>query len=233
MIDKFKSELQFCLSLNKTLHASSLVIDTFGNLSQRLGTDYFCIKPSGVDPHEIELSDIPIIDIDSGEQVFGNLRPSSDTPTHRHLYRERRDIGGVVHTHSIHATAFAQAGQSIHNIGTTHSDYWREEIPITRELAESEVESDYELNTGVVILEALQTLGESCLGCPGVLVRNHGPFTWGEDSISALRHAELLEYIAHLSILTHTLGKDVNMPDFLKKKHYERKHGINSYYGQL
>ncbi len=232
MIDKYKKELNLCLNLNQTLYDSNLVIDTFGNLSQRLGNDYFCIKPSGVDPHMVELDDIPIINIATGEQVSGKLRPSSDTPTHRQLYRVRRDIGGIVHTHSLHATAFAQAGLSIRNVGTTHSDYWREEIPVTRELAESEVDSDYELNTGVAIIEALQTQGESSLGCPGVIVRNHGPFTWGSDANSALRHAELLEYIAHLSILTHSLSEQIQMPNFIKQKHYERKHGKNSYYGQ-
>lgn len=232
MNDSTNAKLKSCIYLNIELHSSPLVIDTFGNLSERIDANYFCIKPSGVDPKELCEEDIPVINIATGEKVSGRLKPSSDTPTHLELYKAYPEIGGIVHTHSLHATAFSQAGQQIENIGTTHADYWRDSIPVTRGLMEAEVIYDYEKNTGIVIKEALDRLKESSLTCPGILVRHHGPFTWGVDGKEALKHAEILEYISKLYALTNAITAHTNMPKFLRDKHFKRKHGSKSYYGQ-
>lgn len=225
-------KLKLCLDLNVELHCSPLVLDTFGNLSQRIDDNSFCIKPSGIDPRELSVEDIPVINIDTGKKVSGKLKPSSDTPTHLELYKAFKNIGGIVHTHSLYATAYAQAGQKIENIGTTHADYWKNAIPVSRALLEAEVVNAYEKNTGLVIKETLENLNESITTCPGILVKHHGPFTWGTDARRALKHAELLEYVAQLYSLTNAIQVRCDMPDFLKEIHFQRKHGVNSYYGQ-
>ena len=232
MNDSTIAKVKSCIDLNIELHSSPLVIDTFGNLSERIDTNFFCIKPSGVDPKELCEEDIPVINISTGEKVSGRLKPSSDTPTHLELYKALPEIGGIVHTHSLHATAFSQAGHKIENIGTTHADYWQGSIPVTRGLLKAEVINDYEKNTGLVIKETLDTLNESPLTCPGILVRHHGPFTWGKDAKQALKHAEILEYISKLYVLTNAISTHTNMPQYLKHKHFQRKHGSKSYYGQ-
>ena len=226
------STIKDCIDLNRQLYHSKLVIDTFGNLSERIDKHHFCIKPSGVNPDSIEQEDVPVIEISSGSQVGGRLKASSDTPTHLKLYREYNEIGGIVHTHSLYATSWAQAGNPITNLGTTHSDYWLDDIPVTRKMTDDEINSNYEFNTGKVIVESLRINAVNPASCPGILVQNHGPFTWGVNGSEALKNAEILEFVAQLAINTLNLKSDANIGLSLKEKHYFRKHGPNAYYGQ-
>ena len=222
---------QAVLEANLALPKHGLVTFTWGNVS---GTDrdlgLVAIKPSGVSYERMTAEDIVVLDLD-GNQVEGKLRPSSDTPTHLALYRRYPDIGGVVHTHSTHATAWAQAGREIPAFGTTHADYFHGRIPCTRSLLHEEVESDYELNTGRVIIE---TLGErEVLAMPGILVREHAPFAWGKSADDAVHNAVVLEEVARMAWLTISLSPSQSeIAEFLLDKHYLRKHGANAYYGQ-
>ena len=172
-----------------------------------------------------------VVDLLSGERVEGKLKPSSDTPTHLELYRRFPTIGGITHTHSKTATAFAQAGLPIPAFGTTHADYFYGDIPCTRELTPDEVESGYELNTGKVIIETIGA--RDPLSNPGILVRNHGPFTWGTTAAESVYHAVVLETVAEIALSTVLLKKDCSRaPQHILDKHYFRKHGANAYYGQ-
>jgi L-ribulose-5-phosphate 4-epimerase len=174
-----------------------------------------------------------IVSLETGKVVGGKLRPSSDTPTHLALYLAFAGIGGIVHTHSEYATAFAQAGQSIRCMGTTHADYFYGDIPVTRALRQAEVEQDYELNTGGVIVEAFTGRRISPEKMPAVLVAHHGPFTWGADAFEAIHHAEALEYVARLEWRVRALNPNAPRPDAcLIDKHHSRKHGPSAYYGQ-
>ena len=222
---------------NRKLAGTGLVLGTFGNVStadRALGE--MAIKPSGVPYDTLEAAQMVVVSLDTGAVIDGSLRPSSDTPTHRELYRAFPAIGGVVHTHSEYATAFAQARLPIRCMGTTHADYFCVDVPVTRPMTRDEVETDYERNTGVVIVETIRACGHGghdhdAVGA--VLVANHGPFTWGADAIAAIERAQVLEYLARLEWRVRTLAPDAPRPDgFLVDKHFRRKHGPSAYYGQ-
>jgi L-ribulose-5-phosphate 4-epimerase len=217
---------------NMDLASSGLVMGTFGNLSavdRSMGV--FAIKPSGVPYEHLTADHIVLVSLDTGESFDSSLRPSSDTPTHLELYRAF-DCGAIVHTHSEYATMFAQARMPIRCMGTTHADYFRGDIPVTRAMHRDEVERDYEKNTGRVIVETFHD-GLSSREIQAVLVANHGPFAWGRDAATAIEHARVLEYLARLEWRVRTLAPAAERPDgFLIDKHFLRKHGPGAYYGQ-
>ena len=221
------------LDANLELPRKGLVTYTWGNVSARdRETGLVIIKPSGLDYDGMRWEDMVVVDLE-GKAVEGNLRPSSDLLTHLELYKRYPQIGGIVHTHSARATAWAQAGRSIPFYGTTQADYFRGPIPCTREMTAREVEEAYELNTGLVIIETLDGLGLDPIEMPAVLCKNHGPFTWGKDAAEAVHNAVVLEEVAKMALWTEQLNPDVRpAPESLLKKHYERKHGKNAYYGQ-
>ena len=219
---------------NLALHRSGLVFLSFGNVS---GVDrdagVLAIKPSGIPYDELTEDDIVVISLVDGSVVEGTLRPSIDTPTHLHLYRELPSIGGVVHTHSTHATAWAQAGRAIPALGTTHADYFRGPVPVTRPLSDAEIDGEYELLTGAVIMDTLRMAERTSDDCPGILVASHGPFTWGAGAGAAVANAIALETIAAMAF--ETLAIDANAPGVsatLLRRHHERKHGPGASYGQ-
>jgi L-ribulose-5-phosphate 4-epimerase len=219
------------LEANLALPSHGLVTFTWGNVSgidRALGL--VAIKPSGVSYEHMKMDDIVVLNL-QGQQVEGSLRPSSDTPTHLALYSALQDIGGIVHTHSTHATAWAQAGREIPAFGTTHADYFYGPIPCTRTLRHEEVENDYELNTGHVIIE---TIGlHEPLAMPGVLVSGHAPFAWGKTPDDAVHNAVVLEEVARMAWMTVNLNPSQNpIAKYLLDKHYLRKHGASAYYGQ-
>jgi len=230
VLEKLKSEV---LKANLDLVQKGVVIYTWGNVS---GIDresgLMVIKPSGVDYDVMGVDDMVVVDVASGKTVEGKWRPSSDTPTHLMLYRAFPALGGVTHTHSAHAVAFAQAGMDIPALGTTHADYFYGPIPCTRELTREEVESAYEENTGRVIIETIGARGYDPLAVPGIVVKNHGPFTWGKDAAASVYHAVVMEKVAEMAIATLTLNPDSAMAQYILDKHYLRKHGPNAYYGQ-
>lgn len=216
---------------NLALVKHGLVVLTWGNVSAiDRNTGLVVIKPSGLSYEEMKAEDMVVVDLD-GKVVEGTLRPSSDTPTHIYLYRAFKDIGGVVHTHSTYATAWAQSGRDIPAYGTTHADAFYGDVPCTRALTDSEVKGDYELNTGKVIVETFKDKDYSAL--PAVLIKNHGPFTWGATCEKALENAVTLEQVAKMAHITGAIDKNAKKVDkFLLDKHYFRKHGDNAYYGQ-
>lgn len=227
MLEKLKDEV-FRANLDLVKHG--LVIFTWGNVS---GIDresgLVVIKPSGVSYETMTAADMVVVDLD-GKVVDGDLRPSSDTPTHLALYRAFREIGGVVHTHSTYATAWAQAGIDLPNIGTTHADYFHDAVPCTPDMTRGEVEGDYELETGNVIVRRFEGLNP--VHTPGVLVKNHGPFTWGKDAHEAVHNAVVLEQVAKMASIAFTINPRLTMNPLLVEKHFSRKHGPNAYYGQ-
>lgn len=229
MIVKDLQEIVY--NANMELAASGLVMGTFGNLSAvDRGAGVFVIKPSGMPYDQLTPSHMVPVSLETGEVVGSDLRPSSDTPTHFELYRAF-DCGAVVHTHSEYATLFAQVRTPIRCMGTTHADYFRGDVPVTRPMTREEVESDYEKNTGLVIVETFRGISPSEIGA--VLVANHGPFTWGPDASKAIDNARVLEYLARLEWRARTMVPDAPRPDpFLIDKHYLRKHGPGAYYGQ-
>ena len=216
---------------NLALPRYGLVTFTWGNVS---GIDreqgLFVIKPSGVPYDKLCCQDMVVVDL-MGKKVEGELNPSSDTPTHAYLYRAWKEVGGIVHTHSTFATAYAQSGLGIACLGSTHADYFYGEIPCARNLTEQELEEGYEENTGKVIAEAF---GErDPMHVPAVLCKNHGPFAWGKDAGEALHNAVVLEEVAKMNIYTRILNPDAEpTPLHMQNKHFERKHGANAYYGQ-
>ena len=218
------------LEANLELVRQGLVIYTWGNVS---GIDrergWVVIKPSGVRYEEMTAEDLVIVDLD-GKTVEGSLRPSSDTPTHLELYKAFPEIGGVVHTHSVHAVAWAQAGHDIPSLGTTHADYFHGPVPCTRDLTPEEVAGAYEAETGRLIAETFRE--RNPMETPAVLVRSHGPFTWGKDAAEAVYHARVLEVIARMAILTLGIEPGARLPKMLEDKHFMRKHGPGAYYGQ-
>lgn len=223
---------------NMQLVEYGLVVLTWGNVS---GIDrekgLFVIKPSGVPYSSMTSDDMVVMDLD-GNKVEGELNPSSDTPTHLELYKNFENIGGVVHTHSSWACAWAQAGRDIPAYGTTHADFANGAIPCARGLTKEEVESAYEKNTGSVIVEEFSRRGITPEECPAVLVHRHGPFTWGSDPFKAVENALILDEVAKMAYHTEVAaanGNDSNIgiEDYLLEKHYQRKHGKNAYYGQL
>lgn len=218
---------------NMELPLRGLVTYTWGNAS---GIDrekgLFVIKPSGVDYDALRPEDLVIMDLE-GNKVEGEMNPSSDTKTHLILYREFPEIGGIVHTHSTNAVAWAQAGEDIPAYGTTHADYFYGPIPCARNLSQKEIDQDYETCTGKVIVETFRERKLNPLHVPAVICRNHGPFTWGKDAAAAVYHSVVLEEVAKMAVLTRQIRSDSpSAPDSILNKHFTRKHGPNAYYGQ-
>lgn len=219
---------------NMELPKRGLVTYTWGNVS---GIDrekgLVVIKPSGVEYEELTPELLVVVDLATGKAVEGELNPSSDTKTHLELYRAFPSLGGIVHTHSAHAVAWAQARRDLPAFGTTHADYFYGTVPCTRELTRNEIEEDYEKNTGKVIVETFQKRGIDPTAVPGVLCASHGPFTWGKDAAQAVYHAVVLEEVAKMGIYTLQIDPDAApAPQYVLDKHYLRKHGANAYYGQ-
>ena len=218
---------------NMELPRRGLVTYTWGNVS---GIDrergLMVIKPSGVEYDELRPEDLVVLDLE-GNRVEGELNPSSDTKTHLELYRAFPQLGGIVHTHSAHAVAWAQAGEDIPCFGTTHADYFYGPIPCARALPPQEVEEDYEGNTGRVIVETFRERGLNPVYVPAVVCRSHGPFTWGKDAAQAVYHAVVLEEVAKMALFTRQVNPAAApAPQHVLDKHFLRKHGPNAYYGQ-
>lgn len=229
MLEELKQKV---LEANLALVKHGLVVFTWGNVS---GIDrekgLVVIKPSGVSYDTMTAEDMVVVDLCTGKTVEGKWKPSSDTPTHLALYRAFPTLGGIVHTHSRWATSWAQAGRGIPAYGTTHGDYFYGEIPCTRKMTSAEINGEYELETGNVIVERFKDL--SAADIPAVLVHSHGPFVWGTDPENAVHNAVVLEELAFMAFHTETLSPDVSvMQQELLDKHYLRKHGKNAYYGQ-
>ena len=228
MLEQLKEQVY---KANMELPKRKLITYTWGNVSGiDRETGYFVIKPSGVDYDELTPDDMVVMDL-QGNKVEGKYKPSSDTATHLELYKAFPEIGGVVHTHSPWATSWAQAGRSIPCYGTTHADYFYGTIPCARSLTKEEIESEYEKNTGLVIVETFKGLNPVYV--PGVLCVNHGPFTWGKDAMEAVHNAVVLEEVAKMAYHTEMINPRVQpAPETIKEKHFMRKHGKNAYYGQ-
>ncbi len=229
MLEALKREV---CEANLQLVREGLVIQTFGNVS---GVDRasgcVVIKPSGVGYEGMKPEQMVVLSLETGEVVEGQLNPSSDTPTHLVLYRAFKDVGGIVHTHSAHATAWAQARREIPPLGTTHADFFGGPVPCTRALKPAEIKGEYEANTGHVIVERFRDIAPLVL--PGVLVASHGPFAWGRSVKEAVKNAVALEFIAGLASETFSLNASAKtMPAALLDKHFSRKHGPGAYYGQ-
>lgn len=227
MLEALKEKV---LRANLDLVAHGLVIFTWGNVSAiDRESGLVVIKPSGVDYDTMTAADMVVVDLD-GRVREGSLRPSSDTPTHIVLYKAFPETGGIVHTHSTYATAWAQAGRDIPNIGTTHADYFHDAIPCTADMSRAEVEGDYERETGNVIVKRFSGLNP--VHTPGVLVKNHGPFAWGRDAADAVHNAVVLEQVAKMAYIAYGINPALTMNPLLIEKHFDRKHGANAYYGQ-
>jgi len=221
---------QTVYTANLDLVKHGLVIFTWGNVSAiDRKTGLVVIKPSGVSYETMKPEDMVVIDLE-GNIVEGHLKPSSDTATHLVLYLSFPNIGGIVHTHSTFATAWAQAGNDIPNIGTTHADYFKDDIPCTRSMTAKEVNGQYERETGNVIVERFKELNPDFT--PGVLVKNHGPFAWGKDAHEAVHNAVVLEQVAKMAFIAYSVNPELTMNEELIKKHFYRKHGAGAYYGQ-
>ncbi len=218
---------------NMELPKRKMVTYTWGNVSAiDRETGYFVIKPSGVDYEIMKPEDMVVMDLE-GNKIEGKYKPSSDTPTHIELYKKYPEIGGIVHTHSPEATAWAQASRSIPLYGTTHADYFYGPIPCARSLTPEEIGGEYEKNTGLVIIETFEDLGLNPMYTPAVLCANHGPFAWGKDAAEAVHNAVVLEEVAKMATKTEQINPRVNdAPDSIRDKHFFRKHGANAYYGQ-
>ena len=227
MLSELKEQV---FKANLDLVKYNLVLFTWGNAS---GIDrdkgLVVIKPSGVDYDMMTADQMVVVDLD-GNVVEGKLRPSSDTPTHLKLYKAFPQIGGVVHTHSTYATSWAQAGISLPVIGTTHADYFGDDVPCTRDMTGTEVRDNYEAETGAVIIERFEKLNSGYI--PGVLVKNHGPFTWGKTTDEAVHNSVVLEEIAKMAFIAYGVNPNLTMNPLLTEKHFSRKHGANAYYGQ-
>lgn len=218
---------------NLDLVDKGVVIYTWGNVSEiDRESGLVVIKPSGVDYDGMSPEDMVVVSLADGKVVEGKWKPSSDTETHLALYRAFPTIGGITHTHSVNAVAYAQAGMDIPALGTTHADYFYGPIPCSRELTQQEVEEAYEANTGKVIIETLNERNIDPLAVPGIVVRNHGPFSWGKDAAASVYHAVVMEKVAEMDLKTCLLNPNAEMPQYILDKHYLRKHGPNAYYGQ-
>ncbi|MDD3079349.1 MAG: L-ribulose-5-phosphate 4-epimerase [Paludibacter sp.] len=227
MLEALKEKV-FQANLDLVKHG--LVIFTWGNVSAiDRESGLVVIKPSGVSYDDMRAEHMVVVDLD-GKIVEGSLKPSSDTATHVVLYKAFPEIGGVVHTHSTYATAWAQAGCDIPNIGTTHADYFSQAIPCTRMMTQAEVEGAYELETGNVIVERFEEINP--VHVPGVLVQNHGPFSWGKDAHDAVHNAVVMEQCAKMAFIAYQVNPQLKMNPYLITKHFMRKHGPNAYYGQ-
>ena len=230
MLEELKKKVY---EANMELPRRNLVTYTWGNVS---GIDrekgLFVIKPSGVEYDELRPEDLVVMDL-CGNKVEGDMNPSSDTKTHLVLYRAFPQLGGIVHTHSPYAVTWAQAGRDIPAYGTTHADYFYGSIPCARHLTQEELDEDYELNTGNIIVEEFKTRNIDPVAVPAVICHSHGPFTWGKDAAQAVYHAVVLEEVAKMAILTRQVDPSaLPAPQRIQDKHYMRKHGPNAYYGQ-
>ncbi len=229
MLERLKKDV---LQANLDLVKHGLVIFTWGNVSAiDRESGLIVIKPSGVSYDVMAPDDIVIVDLE-GKVVEGKLKPSSDTPTHIALYKSFPEIGGIAHSHSTFATAWAQAGRNIPLMGTTHADYFKNDIPCTRDMTETEIMGDYEKETGNVIVERFTTSFINPDHTPGALVKNHGPFVWGKNASEAVSHAVVLEQVAKMAHIAVTLNPQFTMNGLLMEKHFSRKHGAKKYYGQ-
>ncbi|MGI6173278.1 MAG: L-ribulose-5-phosphate 4-epimerase [Christensenellales bacterium] len=219
---------------NMLLPRYGLVTFTWGNVSAvDRASGVIVIKPSGVAYESMRAEQMVVVRLEDGKVLEGNLRPSSDTPTHLELYRRFPNIGGVAHTHSSYAASFAQAEEDIPCMGTTHADYFYGSVPCTRHLTSEEILGDYEHNTGLVIAETFKARGIDPDATPAVLVRKHGPFTWGKDALKAVECAVVLEELAKMTLFTRQISPDVQPASKdISDKHYFRKHGKGAYYGQ-
>ena len=227
MLSELK-ELVYKANLDLVKH--NLVLFTWGNASGiDRERDLVVIKPSGVEYDTMTADQMVVVDM-NGNIVEGNLLPSSDTPTHLALYKAFDHIGGIVHTHSTYATSWAQAGVAIPILGTTHADYFADDIPCTRDMDQDEIMGFYEKETGSVIIERFRNLNFNHV--PGILVKNHGPFTWGKNLPEAVHNSVVLEEIAKMAFIAHSVNPNLTMNHFLTEKHFQRKHGANAYYGQ-
>ncbi len=222
------------LEANREIVRAGLVVLTFGNASAvDRDAGVMAIKPSGVPYDDLDASSIVVVELESGEPLDDRYRPSSDTPTHLVLYRRFDAVGGIVHTHSPYATAWAQARRDIPCLGTTHADHFHGPVPLTRALDAGEIRDGYEAHTGDVIVETLEELDLDPLEMPAALVASHGPFAWGEDAAAAVENAVALEAVAAMALHTVTLADEAErIDDELLRRHYERKHGATAYYGQ-
>ena len=231
MYENLKAEV---CSANKELHALGLAPFTWGNVSAvDRENGVFAIKPSGVPYSDLTPDKIVVVSLADGKVVDGDYNPSSDTPTHYVLYKQFSDLNAVVHTHSVNASSFAQAGRGIPAYGTTHADFSYTAVPCTRALTDTEVNSEYEYNTGVVIAEHFRKNMLDVKSTPAVLVRSHAPFVFGKNASDAVHNAAVLEIVAEMALKTELINKDVTEIDgYLSDKHYFRKHGANAYYGQ-
>jgi L-ribulose-5-phosphate 4-epimerase len=234
MVDPYAPIRDAAADANHAIAAAGLVLLAFGNASavdRERGV--FAIKPSGIPCATVRPDQCVVVAIEDGAIVAGDLRPSSDEPTHRLLYQRLPRIGGIVHTHSAHATGWAQAGRPIPCLGTTHADFVRGEIPVTRALSDAETAADYEWNTGVAIAELYRPGGLDPVEVPAVLVRSHGPFTWGPSAMDAAVTAEAVETVARMAVYALIIEPSA-MPigGGLLARHFDRKHGANAYYGQ-
>ena len=222
---------------NLRLVKNGLVVLTWGNVSEiDRESGLVVIKPSGVPYETMTADDMVVMDL-NGNKVEGRLNPSSDTPTHLELYRKFDSIGGIVHTHSSWGCSWAQAGRDVPAYGTTHADFANGAVPCTRGLSSEEVNGDYELNTGKVIVEEFAKRGINPDECPAVLIHRHGPFAWGKDSHKAVENALILEEVCKMAYRTEAVASlsndsNIGIEDYLLDKHYQRKHGKNAYYGQ-
>lgn len=234
MLEELKQKV---FEANLQLVKYNLVVLTWGNVSAiDRESGLFVIKPSGVPYDTMTAEDMVVMDL-KGNKIEGEMNPSSDTPTHLELYRQFKDIGGIVHTHSSWACSWAQSGRDIPAYGTTHADYTNGAVPCARGLTQSEVEGEYELNTGKVIVEEFEKRGISPAECPAVLIHRHGPFTWGKDAFKAVENALILEEVAKMAYRTEAISgfadnSNIGIESYLLDKHYQRKHGANAYYGQ-
>lgn len=234
MLEELKEKVY---KANMQLVEYGLVVLTWGNASEiDRESGLFVIKPSGVPYDKMTADDMVVMNLD-GEKVEGRLNPSSDTPTHLELYRNFPQIGGIVHTHSNWACSWAQAGRDVPAYGTTHADFANGAVPCARGLTKEEVESEYELNTGKVIVSEFRNRGISENEIPAVLVHRHGPFTWGKDAFKAVENALILEEVCKMALRTERIAamdknSDIVIEQYLLDKHYQRKHGKNAYYGQ-
>lgn len=230
MLEELKK--QVC-DANLELVRRGVVIYTWGNVS---GIDrekgLVVIKPSGVDYAGMTPDDMVVVELSTGKTAEGKWKPSSDTATHLELYRRFEKIGGITHTHSVNAVSFAQAGTDIPALGTTHADYFWGAVPCTRELTEKEVKDAYEVNTGKVIIETVENRGYDPMAVPGIIVKNHGPFTWGKNAAESVYNAVVLETVADMAFKSLMINRESSIKQYVLDKHYERKHGANAYYGQ-
>lgn len=233
MVSEYKTLKEECYEANMQLNALNLVIYTFGNVSAvDRAKGVFAIKPSGVPYESLRPEDIVILDFDAN-QIDGKMRPSSDTKTHAYLYKSWENIGGIAHTHATYSVAWAQSLLDIPILGTTHADHLTEDIPCAPPMSDDLIAGNYEYNTGIQITSCFEHKGIDYQEVPMVLVGNHGPFTWGTNAAKAVYHSKVLEELARMAYLTLQINPEAKrMKNALIKKHYDRKHGKDAYYGQ-